>query len=118
MLIPNPKQIRHRRISTILRLSFGNLCNKDSATASNIFCRELIPANIIAIYKMIANTCPKGMSCKIVGNVTNNNPGPDATSRSYEKHAGMITKAATMAAIVSNIAVLRETEITSSSSPR
>ena len=46
-----------------------------------MFCRELIPAKIMATYRMMANSRPKGISCKMVGRVTNSSPGPAPTSR-------------------------------------
>ena len=50
----------------------------------------------------------------MVGSVTNNRPGPAPTSSPYEKQAGMITSAATTAAMVSNKAVCWATSTTSS----
>ena len=48
MKMPMPRHSTHRIASTAVRLSLGNLCSSDSATASNIFCSELTPAKIIA----------------------------------------------------------------------
>ena len=46
--MPKPRQRTQRRIRVQVRLSLGNLCINDSATASNMFCRELTPAKIMA----------------------------------------------------------------------
>ena len=48
MPMPKPRHTTHRITRTAVRLSLGNLCIRDSATASNIFCSELTPAKIIA----------------------------------------------------------------------
>ena len=77
---PNPRHSTHRMPSTAERLSFGNLCRSDSATASNMFCSELTPAKIMATYKMTAKSRPSGMSCRMVGSVTNSRLGPAPTS--------------------------------------
>ena len=77
---PKPRHSTHKITSTAQRLSLGNLCIRDSATASNIFWRELTPAKIMATYKMTAKSWPMGMSCKMVGRVTNSRLGPAPTS--------------------------------------
>ena len=43
---------------------------------------ELTPAKIIAVYKITANSCPAGISCKIRGSVTNRSAGPAPTFKS------------------------------------
>ena len=42
------QSVQQEIASTAVRLSLGNLCSSDSATASNMFCSELTPAKIIA----------------------------------------------------------------------
>ena len=77
---PKPRHRTHRIARTAARFSLGNLCSSDSATASNIFWRELTPAKIIATYRITANSRPSGMSCRMVGSVTNSRLGPAPTS--------------------------------------
>ena len=73
---PIPKQITHRIASITFRSRRGKRCRRDSPTASNIFCRELTPANTMAVYRMTANSRPRGMSCKMWGRVTKSREGP------------------------------------------
>ena len=56
MPMPKPRHSAPSSTRTVTRLSFGNLCIRDSATTSNIFCKELTPAKIMAIYRMMAKS--------------------------------------------------------------
>ena len=78
--MPKPRHSTARMMRVAVRLSRGNRFWSDSATASNMFCSELTPAKIMATYKMTAKSRPSGMSCRMVGSVTNSRPGPAPTS--------------------------------------
>ena len=54
--MPKPRHSTARMMRVAVRLSRGNRFWSDSATASNMFCSELTPAKIMAIYRITANS--------------------------------------------------------------
>ena len=79
---------------------------KDSTGPSNMFIEELIAANNTLKKNNTISICPPGIALNIVGIVINNSGGPDAGSNPKANTAGIITKEANNAAMVSSIAVL------------
>ena len=74
----------------------------------NILIRDVIPAKHTERKKITANRRPIGICLKILGMVINIRDGPADGSMPKANTAGIMAKAASMAAIVSKTAVCME----------
>ena len=82
-----------------------NLVCQDSLTASNILIRLVIPAKATDRKKRVANSRPIGICLKILGRVINIRGGPALGWMPNANTAGIIARAAIIAAMVSKQAV-------------
>ena len=104
---PTPKAMRVHISMAVFLFSLNLVCH-DSLTASNIFIRLVIPAKTTDMKNSTANMRPKGICLNMPGSVMNISGGPELGSMPKANTAGIMARAASMAAMVSNTAVLTD----------
>ena len=102
--IPTNRAMPLHRATAAFLGSLNRFCH-DSLTASNILIKLVMPAKATDRKNITANSLPIGICRKISGRVINIRGGPAFGSMPNANTAGMMARAAMMAATVSKKAV-------------